>query len=380
MDWERSLQALQGKTTSMKFKKIDYLTWARHYMGRFQIDLAKSNVKAVSKEELGAGIDHIELGGPHEDGCDELYELLAQKYGVERENVFVTNGATQAIFLTCAALLEQGDRLLLETPNYEPLYRVPLHFGAEITNLERRFERGFQIDLEEVERKVSRSTSALIMTNLHNPSGASTNPDKLLTIGQILREGNGHVLCCESYLEGALEAEVSAAVNCGQNLISIGSLSKIYGLGGVRGGWIIAPEKIINRCKEIGDYISGGTAWPTQTLTLHALKNGPRLVERTKTIVRENLSVVRAWIEEREEIEWFEPEGGTVALLKMPHEINTMKLSNLLKEKYSTLLVPGDFFSMHDFVRISIGGPRETLEKGLQNIAKAVDDLKSSNR
>ncbi len=364
----------------MKFKKIDYLTWARHYMGRFQIDLAKSNIQAVSKEELGAEMADIELGGPHEDGCDELYDTLAEKYGVERGNVFVTNGATQAIFVACASLLEQGDRILLETPNYEPLYRVPLHFGAEVTNLERRFERGFQIDLEEVERKVSRTTRALMMTNLHNPSGASTNPDKLLTIGQILREGNGYVLSCESYLEGVLEAEVCPAVTCGPNLISIGSLSKIYGLGGVRGGWIIAPEKIIDRCKEIGDYISGGTAWPTQTLTLYALKHGPRLVERTKSIVRENLSVVREWIEQQEEVDWFEPEGGTVSLLKMPPKINTMKLSNLLKEKYSTLVVPGDFFSMHDFVRISIGVPRETLEKGLENIGNAINELKSSNR
>ncbi len=364
----------------MKFKKIDYLTWARHFMGRTRYDLAKSNILPLEKEELGVELKDIELVGPHEDGCDELYDLLAEKYGVQRENVFVSNGATQAIFLACAALMEQGDRILLESPNYEPLYRVPLHFEVELTMLERRFDRGFQIDLEEVERKVSRTTRALIMSNLHNPSGASTNPDKLVTLGQILRDVKGHVLCCEAYLEGTLEAEVRPAVTCGPNLISIGSLSKIHGLGGVRGGWMIAPEEIIERVKAVADYISGGTAWPTQTLTLFALKNAPKILERSKSILLENISLIREWVEAREDVAWFEPEGGTVALLRLPHDINTMKLSNLLREKYSTLVVPGDFFSMRDFIRISSGVRKEILQTGMQNLGSALDEMKSSKR
>jgi aspartate/methionine/tyrosine aminotransferase len=218
------------------------------------------------------------------------------------------------------------------------------------------------------------------MTNLHNPSGAGTNADKLVTIGQILRDGKGHVLCCESYLEGTLKTEVRAAVTCGPNLLSVGSLSKIYGLGGVRGGWLIAPEEIIERAKAIGDYISGGTAWPTQTITLFALKNAERLLQRTKSIVGENLVLIRKWIGSREDVSWFEPEGGTLVLLRLPHDINTMRLSNLLREKYSTLIVPGDFFSMRNFIRISSGVAKETLEMGLKNLGTALDELKSSKR
>lgn len=364
----------------MRFEKIDYLTWARHFMGRTRHDLAKSNILPLTKEELGVDLADIELGGPHEDGCDELYDLLAAKYGVHRENVFVTNGATQAIFLACAATIEQGDRVLLESPNYEPLYRVPLHFEAEVTMLERRFERGFQVDLEEVERKVSRTTRALIMTNLHNPSGAGTNADKLTTIGQILRDAKGTVLCSEVYLEGSLESEFQAAVTLGPNMISIGSLSKVYGLGGVRGGWMIGPEEIVEKAKGVADYVSGGTAWPTQTLTLFALRNEARLLERTKSITRTNLALIREWVESRDDVSWFEPEGGTMALVRLSHDINTMKLGNLLREKYSTLVVPGDFFSLRDFIRVSCGVAKDTLVEGLANIDAALNETKSSKR
>jgi aspartate/methionine/tyrosine aminotransferase len=132
----------------MSFRKIDYLEWARTHMGRVKTDLAKSNIKALSRDELGLTLDAIQLSTPTDDGVVELRDLIAKRYGVPGANVLVTGGATMGIFLACAAAVNEGDQVLLESPNYEPLYRALQERGAEIKMLERRFERGWQIELE----------------------------------------------------------------------------------------------------------------------------------------------------------------------------------------------------------------------------------------
>lgn len=362
----------------MSFRKIDYLTWAREFMGRVKFDLAKSNVQALTKDELGLTLDALELNGPHEDGCDELYDLLSRRYGVERHNVYVCNGATQGIFLVCAAILSRGDEVLLEVPNYEPLYRVPLQIGAEIKPLERRFERGFQIEMEEVERRASRATRALLLTNLHNPSGAATNVEKLTTLGQILRDHRGYVVSSEVYLDAALRDGLKPASACGRNLVSLGSLSKVYGLGGVRGGWIIADEDVIRKVKIVADYVSGGTAYPTEKITLLALQKSEALLRRTREITSRNFRIVADWVKSREDVEWVQPDGGTVCLIRLPHGLSSVALSNHLREKHSTLVVPGEFFWLRGYLRIACGVAEETLRSGLANVGTAIDELSRS--
>jgi aspartate/methionine/tyrosine aminotransferase len=362
----------------MSFRKIDYLTWAREFMGRVKYDLAKSNILALSKEELRLTLDDLEINGSHEHGCDALYEHLANRYQVDRSCVYVCNGATQGIFLVCAAVLDRGDEVLLEVPNYEPLYRVPNQMGAEIKPIERRFERAFQIEMEEIERKVSKATRAFVFTNLHNPSGAATNAEKVETLGQILRDHRGYGIVSEVYLDASLSEGVKPAAMCGRNLISIGSLSKVYGLGGVRGGWIIADEEVIRRVKIVADYISGGHAYPSQTIMLLALRDAARLLQRTKDITARNFKIVADWVAKRPDLSWVKPDGGTVALIRIPHGLNAMSLSNRLREKHSTLVVPGDFFWMRGFVRVSCGIPEETLKAGLKNLASVIDEMQSS--
>lgn len=364
----------------MSFRKIDYLSWARQFMGRVKHDLAKSNVMALSKEELGLAIGDLDLNGPHENGCDELYDLLAKRYGVGRENVYVCNGATQGIFLVCAAVLERGDEVVLEVPNYEPLYRVPLQLGADIKSIDRRFERGFQLEMEEVERRVSKATRALVLTNLHNPSGTATSAEKMETLGQILRDQRGTVIVSEVYLDACLTAGVKPAATCGPNLVSLGSLSKIYGLGGVRGGWIVADEAIIRKVKVVADYVSGGTAFPTEKITLVALRKSDLLVKRTKEIVARSFKIVSEWAARRPDVGFVPPDGGTVCLLKLPAGVDAMALSTRLRERHSTLVVPGDFFWMRGFVRIACGIPEETLRAGLKNLGTVIDELKASKR
>ncbi len=361
----------------MTFRKIDYLEWARAHMGRVKVDLAKSNIKGLTKEELGLTLDQVLLSSPTEDGVVELRDLIGKRYGLPRANVLVTSGATQAIYLACVATVAEGDQVLLETPNYEPLYRALQERGAEIKMLERRFERGWQLELEELERRVSRSTRAIVLTNLHNPSGVATSPEKLQTMGQIARDARATVIVSEVYLDNAFQPGLKPAATLGPNLVSIGSLSKVYGLGGLRIGWMVGPEALLEKARQALDYIECDLPAPSESIALAALKRAPEFVHRCRQIAMRNFKIIKDWIEKRDDLKWVEPSGGTVCMIKLPSNIDAQILSTLLREKYATLVVPGDFFWVKGFIRVSAGMDEDILRQGLKNIGKAIDQLQA---
>lgn len=361
----------------MTFRNIDYLEWARTHMGRVKVDLAKSNIKALSKDELGLSLDDVHLSAPTDDGVPGLRELISKRYGVPAANVLLTSGATMAIFLACAATVGEGDQVLLESPNYEPLYRALQERGAEIKMLERRFERGWQIELEELERLASRATKAIVMTNLHNPSGVATNPEKMMTIGQIARDCGATVIVSEVYLDNAFTPGLRPAATLGPNLVSIGSLSKVYGLGGLRIGWMVASDAVLKKARVALDYIECDLPAPSESIALLALRRGPELVLRCQKIATRNFQIVREWIVKRGDLHWVEPDGGTVCMIKLPAQLDAQALCTLLREKFGTLVVPGDFFYVPGFIRVSCGMDEDILRQGLKNVGKAIDQMRN---
>jgi aspartate/methionine/tyrosine aminotransferase len=364
----------------MSFPKIAYLEWARSHMGTVRFDLARSNIRPLTREEFEFTPDELPSAPVDETGRPDLRKIIGDRYGIGPERVYISNGATMGIFLACAAMIAADDEVLLEAPNYEPLYRIPQHLGASIRSLERSFDRGWQIDLEEFERRVSRSTKAVLLTNLHNPSGAGTNPDKMLTIGQIARDHGARVIVSEVYLDSCFEPGYRPAVTFGENLVSIGSLSKVYGLGGLRIGWVAGSEDFIRRIHAIQDYIAGGVSAASQAIAVKALAKADDLAARCRKIVQPNLRVLAEWLKKRPDLGWVEPAGGTVALLKLPGTIDAMDLANHLRERSGTLVVPGDFFWLRGFVRISLGTDEETLKGGLRHLGAAIDHFNSRGR
>lgn len=360
----------------MTFRRIDYLEWARTHMGRVKVDLARSNIKSLSKEELGLTLDQIDLSA-HEEADAELRDLIARRYGVPRAQVLLTAGATMGIFLACAATLQPGDQAILESPNYEPLYRAAEHARAEIKMLDRRFERGFQIELEELERKIGRATRAILLTNSHNPSGAATSPEKLQTIGQIARDHGATVVASEVYLDNAFMPGLKPAATLGPNLVSIGSLSKVYGLGGLRIGWMVSQEPLLRRAREVLDYLECELPVPSLRIAAVALRKAPELVLRCQQISMRNVKIVAEWVARRGDVQWVEPQGGTVCLIRLPSDVESQALSGLLQEKYQTLVVPGEFFYTRGFIRLSFGMDEDVLRQGLKNVSKGIDQLKA---
>ena len=365
----------------MQFKKLHYIDWARQNIdGNFKYNLGNSCMTYLTKEDLGLGLNDIELYGGKSGISEVLKSKIAKMYGVDEQNILITTGATMSLFLLCSVLLESRDDVILEAPNYEPLYKTVLHFTSTVKIIERRFDKGFQLDLEELERKISRNAKAIIITNVHNPSGVSTSPEKLSTIGQIARDYKTMVISDEVYLDGVLNPQLKPAVTLGQNMISINSMTKIFGLPQIKIGWIAADEGIIKRLNAAYLYITGGSvSYPSQMIALKALQNADSILSRYKDVVSRNIKVISDWINSRDDVEWDEPEGGTTCFIRIPSGVDDVRIADLLMQKYNTLIVPGNFFWARGFIRISFGCNTETLQVGLSNIGKALDEVKKKS-
>lgn len=359
----------------MNFEQIHFLEWARENMGSAEFDIACGNVPPTTLEELGVELSDIRLSSPGHFGDPELRDAVAALYGVRAARVHLTSGATMGIFLAFAATLQRGDEILLEVPNYEPFYRIARYFGVEVKILDRLFEKGFQIDLEELERRISRNTRVIVMTNLHNPSGVATNPEKLQTLKQIAREHGATVIVSEVYRDGAFTPPPPAC-SFGDNMITVSSLSKVYGLEGLRVGWVVCDEKLIPFLHRVENYIIGENSAPAQRIALTAVRKIDVLRARARKNIQENIGVVRDWMKGQNDLQWVEPDGGTLCFPKLMHGLDALELSRLAKEKYRTLVVPGDFFWARGHIRLGFGGRTETLRRGLENLSKAIDELK----
>ena len=173
-----------------------------------RFDLAGSNIQACWIDDIPGVRDAIEFDGHNENGYVPLIEAIAARYGVDTTQVTTAQGASGANFLACAALLEPGDDVLVETPGYDPLLGAPRLLGAQVNQFVRDFNEGFALDADRVARAMTPRTRLIIVTNPHNPSGVLADPAALDEIGRIARAHGAHVLVDEVYLDVAASVRV----------------------------------------------------------------------------------------------------------------------------------------------------------------------------
>jgi aspartate/methionine/tyrosine aminotransferase len=359
------------------YHPIGYLVWARSHLDTVKFDLARSNLRGFSKEELGFTPDDLQISRAVESEPTAAMNLIAARYGLPVSQIKTTCGATMALFAAFEALLDRGDEVLLEVPNYEPLFALLKRKRASIKTWDRQFESGWQLDLTDLERRISRNTRAIVLTNLHNPTGVETSPEKLEAIGQIARDHKTMVIVDEVYLDNAVVPGLKPGVSCGSNLISVSSLSKTFGLGHLKFGWIATQnEPIMRRIDTIvDDYLMGPLPMVVHSVALKALQRGADLLAGSRRLVEENIRQIQGWVSRHNSFQWVKPSGGTVGFVKLPPQVDDQRLSTLLLTKYQTLVVPGHYFWKKGFIRISFGQEPDVLRGGLRCITTAAEEL-----
>src|SRR5712691_417916 len=259
----------------------EYMHWAKT-RSHAKFNLANSGVIGYPLRELPVKIEDLEINGPSYYGYEPLQKALAAKCGATTENVVAANGASMANFLVLAAALAPGDEVLIEHPTYELLVSAARYLGAAVKRFPRRFESGFRIDSKEVERLVTPRTRLIVLTNLHNPSNAPVDEATLLALGDIALSAKARVMVGEIYLDAMFEQTPRSAFHLGSQFVVTNSLTKVYGLSGLRCGWILAEPKFANTIWRLNDLMMNHPPHAAELLSCIALRNLDRILQRTR--------------------------------------------------------------------------------------------------
>jgi aspartate/methionine/tyrosine aminotransferase len=339
--------------------------------GKF--NLAMSGMPNLSIRDLHVSLDDLEIthGGY---GYRPLMEAIGARYRVGVESIVTAAGTTFANHLAMAALVRPGDEVLFEAPAYEPMLALVRYLGANVKRFARTFENGFRVSPGEIAARITPNTRLIVLTNLHNPSGVLVEDSTLKEIGEIARRVGARVLVDEVYIETLFEESPRTAFHLGNEFVVTSSLTKTFGLSGLRCGWIFAEPTLARRMWLLNDLFASTPVHAGERLSIVALRQLPELAEKAKTLLDRNRKLLNDFLDTREDLETVRPEFGTVMFPRV-RSGSAEPFCRLLREKYDTSVVPGVFFEMPGHFRIGIAVETEVLEAGLERMGRALDEL-----
>jgi aspartate/methionine/tyrosine aminotransferase len=361
--------------------RAEYMEWAKT-RSQARSNLATSGILSVPASEFPVRNEPLAITGPGGYGYAPLQQRMAQHNRVPEECVVAATGTSMANQLAMAAVLSPGDEVLIEQPAYGPLLDVAHYLGAKLTRFARRFENGFATDVEALAQAITADTRLIVLTNLHNPSGALVSAETLRAIGVMAQERGVLVLVDEAYLEMTFDHDAPFAFRIGQELASNGenpfivtnSLTKVYGLSGLRCGWILAAPELARRIWLLNDLFGANAAHPAEQLSVVAFDYLAQFRARAEQLLETNLVLLNDFLQSRGDLEWFQPPAGTVVFPRLLHG-NPDEFFTVLRNEYETTVVPGKFFEMPQHFRLGIGGNTEELREGISRLGAALNRL-----
>lgn len=313
--------------------------------------------------------------GDHQ-GNRALREIIAAESGVSADDVLITAGAAAALFVIATTLLESGDHMVVEHPNYATNIETPRAIGAGIDFLELRFEDGFRPDLTQLERLVRQKTKLVSITVPHNPTGSMISEAELLQIIRLCEEKGITLLVDETYREMTFSGPLKVAASLSESVVSVSSLSKTWGLPGIRIGWLICRDKKkMERFLAAKEQIFITNSVVDEEIALRFLLRKADFAPAIFDTMKRNFAVVSDWMAQQDALEWVRPEGGVVCFprFRADHPVDEDRFYRILNEQHQTYVGPGHWFEMpRRYMRIGYGWPKTAdLAHGLAAISKA---------
>lgn len=347
--------------------RSEYMHWAKNRPA-VTYNLASSEVPHFRLDRLPIDTADLELDGASHYRYPPLRQAIADKEGVDPACVVMANGTSMANFLALAALVAPGDEVLVEEPTYEPMLAAIRFLGARVIRFERRAEDGFALDPEAVARALTPATRLILLANLHNPSGAFADEATLRPIGELGRL----VLVDEVYRDAA--AGSRSCVHLGGSFVATNSLTKVYGLSGLRCGWILAEPGLAERMWRLNELMGVSQPHADERLGCIALANLGTIAEGLADQLARNRALANAFLAARPQIASAPMEHGITAFPRLLRG-DVDSLYARLMDQYDTSIVPGRWFERPDHFRIGVGGPTGLVAAGLERLGAALDDL-----
>jgi aspartate/methionine/tyrosine aminotransferase len=357
--------------------------WFDKYQYAIDYDIGESAVKTLSVKDIDMDLDKVLLRYGYHTGHPDLRDAVARQYpGLYGDNVVVTTGASEANFVVVSALVKPGDHVIVEHPNYPSLYEVPRSLGCDVSLFTLKFENGFRPDLDALEKMITPKTKLVSLTHPNNPTGAMISEEDLRKVIEMVESHDTFLLFDETYRHMASdESLLPPAATLSSNAISIASMSKCYGLPGIRTGWLATRNPfILDSAVAIREQLSISNNSLSEEIALSVLCRRDAFLAGARKRIETNREVVAGWMSRQSDFEWVFPEAGVVCFprIKKDVDVHPEEVYRLLAEKYRTFVVPGRCFEMDERqFRIGFGADPEKIEKGLSNLNEALEELAS---
>ncbi len=354
----------------MRAKQSEYMPWAKlHSDARF--NLASSGVAGFPLSQLPVTIEQLQINGNSGYGYEPLQQAIAQKCGVDPDCVVAAAGTSMANHLAIATLIDPGDEVLIEHPTYELLSATASCLGANVKSFARSEENGYALDPAEILRVLTPKTKLIVLTNLHNPTSVLTPDHVLLEVGDLAKSVGAHVLVDEVYLDAVYENTPRSSYHLGPEFVVTNSLTKAYGLSGLRCGWILAQPDLARAMWRLNDLYGSIPAHPAELLSVVAFQHLAAIRERARKIVTTDRALLNDFLSQQTEVSAPRTHFGTTSFLRLKNG-DAESFLQRLRTDYETSAVPGRFFGMPNHFRIGMGVNTEMFGEGLRRIGQAL--------
>lgn len=367
----------------MKIKEFGVETWINTYEKDCTYNLTNTCVGILSTETLvnltqnpdmcWQDLKKITLDYGNVFGSKRLLSNISDLYEkANMENVAITHGAVGANALVMLSLINPDDEIITYLPIYEQHYSIPASIGAKVTKLYLKEENQWLPNLEELKEIITPKTKLICLNNPNNPTGAVIDENYLSEIVKIARKNDTYILCDEVY-RGLTHNEnnfTKSIFDLYEKGISTSSMSKTFSLPGLRLGWIVANENVIEKIKIQRTYHVISVGKINDYLACLALENKEKIVKNNLEICLENLEILDKWVNCEENVSYVKPNGGTTAFLKYNINMNSIEFCQKLQYETGLMLLPGDVMEMEKHLRLGYTGDKENLEKSLEIFSK----------
>ncbi len=353
---------------------------------RVRYNLSESGVHPMTLAELleiaehPGGVDDVLLGYGQSNGSDLLRERIATLYpGATEASVLVTVGGAEANFTSFWQLMESEGKAAVLLPNYGQVPGLLQSFGSQILPVNLVEEAGWQPDMDGLRRALEEGARFVLVTNPNNPTGAALTAESMDEMASLTKEHGAWILADEVYGGAEREGDQTRSFwGSHDQVLVTNSLSKAYGLPGLRLGWIVGPETLLEQLWGRTDYTTICPAALSDTLATMALEpeTRGRILARTRGIVRANLGLLQEWMEAQAgRFSYRLPDAGAICYARYDAPVNSTDFAEKLRTEKSVLVVPGDHFGMDSYLRIGFGNPEDELLEALGKIRDAFDEV-----
>ncbi len=357
-------------SSAFEHKNSPYIHHANS-MKPTKINLATSGIHNMALSEFGLTDLALDLNGSNVYGYAPLLEALASRSNVKANQVVTATGTSMANHLVMATILNRGDDVLIEHPTYSPLHDIALYLGANVKSFRRQAENKYRVDPDDVATAITSRTKLIVITNLHNPSGVRTPDDVLREVGLIAAKAGAHVLVDEVYMESLFDTPWKSAVHLGPQFITTSSLTKAYGLTGLRCGWIVCDAQMALRLWEMNNLFGSTGSFLAEQASVLVLDRLSVARDRARVILSANRSALNEFLSSASHITTVYPDHGTIVFPRLAMG-NVENFINLLRGRYDVSVASGTFFGDKYSFRLGLGEDPAITREGLIRISEAL--------